>query len=163
VDDIHAGETGTVADEVRAGARQAIDTGKERTRSFVEEQKGALARQLGGFASALRGAAHDLDREGSHSALLAERAAEGMERVAESLRTRDLHGVLDETESFARRSPALFVGGAVTAGFVLARFLKSSRERRDGAGALTPDRTTGFSNPGGSASPAPFTTRERTG
>jgi hypothetical protein len=34
-------------------------------------------------------------------------------------------------EDFARRQPALFIGGSVAAGFALARFLKSSADRRE--------------------------------
>jgi hypothetical protein len=38
--------------------------------------------------------------------------------------------MMHRTESFARRQPALFFGGAVVAGLALTRFLRSSAERQ---------------------------------
>src|SRR5205814_1093360 len=112
---------------------------------------------VGGLAHALRGAARDLGEGNGSGAVLAERAADGMERVAESLQKRDLDGVIAEVQEFARRSPALFVGGAVTAGFVLARFLKSSQEHHAAAGRA-PEMA---ANPGGSTATGAFAS-ERT-
>ena len=38
---------------------------------------------------------------------------------------------MGDAEEFARRQPAVFIGAGVAVGFVLARFLKSSSERRE--------------------------------
>jgi hypothetical protein len=35
--------------------------------------------------------------------------------------------LIDDVEDFARREPAVFIGGAIAIGLVAARFLKSSR------------------------------------
>ena len=35
--------------------------------------------------------------------------------------------LLDDVEAFARREPAMFIGGAIAIGLLAARFLKSSR------------------------------------
>lgn len=123
-----------LGEEVKAGAREAVEAGKERTRSFLEEQKATLASQVDDLAGMLRRAVRDQAGEGGASTRLAERAADGMQRLAESLHQRDLRQLVHGCEEFARRSPAMFVGGAMTAGFLLTRFLKSSRERRENGG-----------------------------
>jgi hypothetical protein len=125
-----------IGEEMKAGAREAVEVGKERTRSFLEDQKATVAGQMEDLASMLRRAAREHDEDGGRNASvrLAERAANGMESIAASLQERDLRGLVRNCEDFARRSPAVFIGGALTAGFLLTRFLKSSRERRDDDG-----------------------------
>ncbi|HSV28324.1 MAG TPA: hypothetical protein VLL76_02160, partial [Candidatus Omnitrophota bacterium] len=53
-------------------------------------------------------------------------AAEQLDRVSNYLRQSDWNDILVGAENFARRQPYWFVGGAVAAGFLMARFLKSS-------------------------------------
>jgi hypothetical protein len=122
-----------IGEEMKAGAREAVEVGKERTRSFLEDQKATVAGQMEDLATMLRRAAREHDEDGGRgaSARLAERAADGMESIAESLQQRDLRGLVRNCEDFARRSPAVFIGGALTAGFLLTRFFKSSRERHE--------------------------------
>ena len=140
------------ADEVRAGAAEAARAGRERARSLFEEQKEAAAGRVHGFADALRTTARKLDEEGAGASGVTKRAADGLDRLASSLRERDFESFLHEAEGFARRSPALFVGGTVTAGFLLARFLKSSGERArargDGIGEIRPLRRPAARRPG---------------
>jgi hypothetical protein len=59
-------------------------------------------------------------------------AAEMVERFSGHLKERDINQMLWEIESFGRRQPALFMGGAFALGFLASRFLKSSSERYDG-------------------------------
>jgi hypothetical protein len=46
------------------------------------------------------------------------------------LRQRSVRELVDETNDFARREPALFFAGAIVAGIALSRFLRSSEERQ---------------------------------
>lgn len=41
---------------------------------------------------------------------------------------------MDQTSRMVRRQPALFIGGAVAAGFLLSRFLKSSEHHESSGG-----------------------------
>jgi hypothetical protein len=59
-------------------------------------------------------------------------AAELVERFSGHLKERDINQMIWEIESFGRRQPALFMGGAFALGFLASRFLKSSSERYDG-------------------------------
>lgn len=72
-----------------------------------------------------------------------ERAANRVEQLADYVQNTSPGEMTDRVEQFARREPALFLGGAFAVGFLGARFLKSSRrdqerERWQGAGAAYP-------------------------
>jgi hypothetical protein len=54
-----------------------------------------------------------------------------VERVANYLRERDFHQLVNDAEDFARRSPAVFLGSAFVLGLAASRFLKSSRPAPD--------------------------------
>jgi hypothetical protein len=95
-------------------------------RSLIGEQQQAAASGLGEFAGALRRAARDGNGEDSPVARIAESAADNLQRFSDSLRNRDLDGLLRDTESFARRQPAVFIGAAALVGFLAVRFLKAS-------------------------------------
>lgn len=98
---------------------------KETAREKLGEQKGVAASGLAEFAGALRSAAHQVDQRNPTVAHVAETAAERLERLARTLQSRDLDGIVRETESFARREPMVFVGAAVVAGFLAIRLLKT--------------------------------------
>ena len=89
---------------------QPIATGAD----FVEE----IARSARGFADNLDGGAPQL-------AQMVRRAASSAESFAHDIRGKSTDELVDVTEEFARRQPALFVGAAVAAGFLLARFIKA--------------------------------------
>lgn len=77
---------------------------------------------------------------------LAARAAEGIERLARYLENKSVADVVRSVESFARREPALFLGGALAMGMMAGRFLKSSghRMRSASGGAAQVEGSSGF-------------------
>jgi hypothetical protein len=107
---------------------------KESARSTLSEQQRAAAGGLGDFAGALRKAAGELEQGGKQAgaARYAKVAADGLEQVAGTLRSKDLDSMVHEVESFARKQPALFFGTAIAAGFLAMRFMKSSRREPAG-------------------------------
>jgi hypothetical protein len=54
-----------------------------------------------------------------------------MRRLADNIRQRGVVDMMDDVAVFARRRPALFIGGAFLVGLGIARFLKSSADRGD--------------------------------
>jgi len=62
---------------------------------------------------------------------LAEQASDGLRRVTETMRGKDLDQIVRDAEAFARQRPAAFLGAAAIAGFFAVRFLKSSSQRDD--------------------------------
>lgn len=58
-----------------------------------------------------------------------DRSAEQVTQWSDALREQDVTQLLEETRQLARRQPMLFVGGALAAGFLGARFLRSSAQQ----------------------------------
>jgi hypothetical protein len=121
----------SVVTDARNVAGQVADGLKAKAVSAVDERKGAAAETLGTVAGALRGAAQGLEQGEVAAALgtYADGAAAQLDKVAGYLREKDLRGLTRDTETFARRHPEVFLGGAFLAGILAARFLKSSRPR----------------------------------
>jgi hypothetical protein len=128
-----SGKAESLKEEAKGRAGRLLDEAKDRARSAIDERKEGLAQDVGDFAHALRASASDL--EGHNKAYVAhyvQQAASSVEQIADTLHRQDLTELMRRTEDFARRQPGLFIGGAVAAGFALARLLKSSAERRAG-------------------------------
>ncbi|CAO3360568.1 hypothetical protein [Azospirillum palustre] len=119
------------ADDVISTGRETLGNAQGRIRSLLEQQTGRAADQLGGVANALHKAAEQLNEEnGGVVADYAEQAASRVERVADMLRDASVDDIVGEVEGFARRQPEVFIGAAFAVGFLAARFLKSSSDRR---------------------------------
>lgn len=117
----------TAADLKEQVATQA--TGK------MANQKDAASDNLNNVAHAFRQTSEHLrdnDREGI--AGYVDRAAGQVEHFAGYLGKRDLREIAQDAEQFARREPALFLGGALALGLFAARFLKSSGQAAQGGG-----------------------------
>lgn len=145
----HSGDdTGSSgADEIRhemgERATRLMDAARLHARSAVEEQQKRVAEQIGNVADALHEAAERFDRHDQRAvAHYTDIAADRVARFADNLRTRGANEMLADLEDFARRQPALFVGGAFAMGFFAARFLKSSGQHRYG-------ETSDYESPGG--------------
>ena len=115
---------GAGADEGNGSIGQTL---RETTDGQLDDQKARANDTLGSLAGAVRGMTEPL-RDGGHSAMAdyVNKAADGMERFASTLRQQDIEDAARAVQRFARRQPALFLGLAFTAGVVAARFLKSS-------------------------------------
>ena len=121
------------AAEMKAGARDVAKDVKEQVRSSAASQKDAAAQQMDGWAHALKSASDDLHGRGQDSAAAwVRQAADGLERASGTVRERNVDDLIGSVEDFARRQPVAFLGGAVAAGFGLARLMKSSADRRRG-------------------------------
>ena len=62
---------------------------------------------------------------------LVEQANDGLRRMSDTMRGKDLDQIVRDAEAFARQRPAMFLGAAAIAGFFAVRFLKSSSQRDD--------------------------------
>lgn len=113
-------QVGDQAQGLAEQARGAAETGKER---LVEGATG-VAQALRHASEGLR--ADDQATVGDYTDALASK----VDGVARFLQSRDLPTMAKEVKEFARRQPALFLGGAFTLGIVAARFLKSSGDPR---------------------------------
>lgn len=106
---------GSVADRVEQVRNQA-DSAKEQTVERIRRVAGELER----MGDALRA-------DDPVSAKIAERAGRSIDGLANYVSATDARAMLNDTERLARRSPAVFYGGAFLLGLAAGRFLKSSR------------------------------------
>jgi len=86
------------------------------------------------FARAIDSAALELEGQSPSVARTVHETARRVDSLSEQLANRNVNELLDSAAQFARTQPALCIGGAVAAGFALARFLKSSARQRSGSG-----------------------------
>ena len=115
-------------DRAVEGARQVADKTEATIRSRVESRRKDAALTLSTMATTLLQSGGQLrDGQQEMAGEYVERAAKQMERAAQYVERADLGEMVENLEDFARRQPALFVGGAFALGFLGARFLKSSR------------------------------------
>lgn len=152
-----SGASGATAEPGRPGdsgkAQAAWNDTKASVRSALNEKQRSTAADIHEFAGALRSAARNIDRH-SPVGRVAEQAADSLEHFSGKLRSKDLDGLIHDVQSFARSQPAVFLGMAVAAGFLAARFVKSSSPHS------TPrERPTGFGSPAG-PQPDPDATME---
>ncbi len=118
----------------KRAAEAAFGTAQDGTRRFGASLRGAMAEVLAeqqarladsahGFAEALRRTAKAQGEASPTVSRCADQAAVQLERLADALRHRDLADLVEGAEGLARRQPALFIAGAIAAGFVATRLL----------------------------------------
>jgi hypothetical protein len=107
---------------------------QEQATTRLDRQKETAATGLSSVADAVRQVGQNLRGQGEeqgaivqYAAQYGDKAADQIERLTDYLRRNDATQLVREVEGFARRQPALFLGGAFLLGLAGARFLKSSR------------------------------------
>ncbi|MEO7521437.1 MAG: hypothetical protein ABIW79_06425 [Gemmatimonas sp.] len=113
-----------VRDMARNLASDAKQKASEQVRSSVDKGRSRAADTLHEVARTLMGTG---DQGDNPAAPYMNRAGEQVRRAADYLQNADLKQMMSSTEQFARREPALFLGGAFAIGVLAARFLKSTR------------------------------------
>ena len=107
----------SAADRVKAGAKDIGDS----VRRTADDAAKSVSDAADRAASTLRGAADALERTfGQLAASLAD--------AADAVRNKDLSELSTEAAAFAKRNPAVFIGGAAILGFAVARMM-TTRER----------------------------------
>jgi hypothetical protein len=101
----------------------------------LEDQKTQATSGLGNVSDAIRQTGHQLrSNDQEMIAGYIDRAAEQLDQFTGYLRNRDMRQIVGDVEAFARREPALFLGGAFVLGLFGARFLKSSSQAMEAQG-----------------------------
>jgi hypothetical protein len=119
-----------VVEQAKTSFRQARDSAA----SSLTDSRNKAADSMGSIAGAVRSTGDRLRSENQASvANLTDSLADQVERLSSYLRSRDLGGVREDLEAFARRQPAVAIGVALAVGVLGARFIKSS-QRSGGSG-----------------------------
>lgn len=117
------------SDNATAGAG-LMNKVKDGAVSQLNTQKDRATDGIGSVAQAVRQSTQHLrDQQHDTIAQYVDQAAAQLERFSTALKEKNVADLLDEAQRFARRNPALFVGGAFAVGLLSARFFKSSRDR----------------------------------
>jgi hypothetical protein len=115
---------GTATEALKNRAADAIrDTASE----YAEQRKREGADRMKGLGKAVHGAADQIGKEIPQAADYVHTAASKIESAADELSNRSVEELIGSFTRFARRQPVAAFAGAVLAGFVLSRFLKSAR------------------------------------
>jgi ElaB/YqjD/DUF883 family membrane-anchored ribosome-binding protein len=150
-------EAEELREEAKQVGREAMAEVKQTAHDTAESQQQQLGETLATLARALQAGVDTLQQEGRGQ--LAESwhvAVEGLDDLGARLRDRSPERMWAEAEAFVRERPALAFGGAVAAGFVLARFLKSSAPATARRPASAAPYTAAAPQPYGTPGAAPY-------
>jgi hypothetical protein len=118
--------------------RAAAERAKQFRRELVGEARGYAAaaadagkrsavRRADDVSAAIQAAVDELRSRDSRLADVIESAASRLDSMALRLEEQNVDELADEAAQFARRHPAMFIGGAVAIGFALGRAMKAKR------------------------------------
>ncbi|MFN2398222.1 MAG: hypothetical protein ABR543_06210 [Gemmatimonadaceae bacterium] len=124
----------SLGDQMKAKAREVAGDAKEKTgdqiTSTLTKGKSRTAETLSGVAESLRQSGQHLrGQDHARAGGYVDKAADRLEGAASYLMNTDVSEIVDQVEDFARREPALFIGGAFALGLLGARFITNSRRR----------------------------------
>ena len=121
-------------------ADKALDTAKDKASSVVDEQKTNLAAGLGSIAGEIRRAGENLNSSGDKNqfagmgANYGGKIADKVDGLSKYLENADLGDMAGDLKEYARRNPAVFIGGAFLLGLAATRFVKSASSAGGGSG-----------------------------
>jgi hypothetical protein len=129
-DAYHVELTGNAMSDARKVGSDLVSAARDSAVSMLDAQRDRAADQIAAIGEALRQSSEPLESTGVGSLVqYANQAADQVCGFAESVRERSWNELAGDLESFARRSPILFMTSAVALGFIAGRFLLSSSER----------------------------------
>ena len=101
---------------------------REHGQSVLDDQKARAAAEIQNFGAAVRRAADKLHDQNSEAlAHYVDNAAESLQGVARYVEELDVTELAREAQEFARRRPAVVVGGMFLLGLGVARFIKAGQ------------------------------------
>ncbi len=119
-------EASRAAQDLRGKAEDTARTAAGEARNQAEGAKDRVASEVSSVASAFRKAADEM-RDGSPQERTMGQIASGLADASEALQAKDLGDLTRDLGDFARRNPAVFLGGAALVGFAATRFMKASQ------------------------------------
>lgn len=119
--------------------RGLMDAARAQAQDFAERRKGDAARSVNDLAQTLRDSSKTFDDRPNIKAFF-DSAAEGLEQLGGSIESRTFADFYEDAEAFARRAPVAVAVGTFVAGFIAARFIKSSSLPPDGSYGRFDDR-----------------------
>ena len=126
-----AADTATDAkDAIVAGAGSALGTVRDVAVEKADAARETLSDAGERLAATLKGAAADSDDDALKSRMLSS-VAQGLTTASDALRQRSVTDLTSDVRTLARKHPGAFMVAAAVAGFAMARFVRSSSQRRE--------------------------------
>lgn len=107
--------------------KQLIDAARGQATGFLDQRKNDTAQSISDLASSLRDSGKTFEDRPNILAFMGS-AADGLEQLADGIRDRSFAEIYADAEDFARRKPLVVGAATLAAGFLLARFIKSSAD-----------------------------------
>lgn len=139
----NAGITGDVTKGAEKGTKRVVAKAKEATsklateavsaaRNAANEGKDRTTEALNSVSKAVAGAADLVDEKiGGNYGNYARKAADQVSGFADTLQSKDIDSIIDDTREFVRKQPMIAIGAAAAIGFVLTRLVKIGGGSRD--------------------------------
>ena len=147
-----ADKAAQMAEQAKGAVGDTVSKVRDQAVSQIDVQKSRATDAISSVASAVRQTGEQLRQQDQAAiAQYADTAADQIERFSTYLNNRDFNDLTIEVERFARRQPAIFLGGALMAGILVSRFLKSSGQQAHAGsqGSYRYSNDGGYSNYGG--------------
>jgi len=115
---------------VEQKANQVTKQVAEQAQSTFENARGKVTEQFTAVARAIESAADTLEQKDQTGlSKRVQQYVQKAENASRYLQDKSPRELKDDLDRFARKRPAWFLGGAVLAGLLAARFLKSSEQK----------------------------------
>ncbi len=137
-------EAAELREKASAKAAELKEQAADKARDYAEEGKARASAGLDSVAKMLGDSATQIDEKlGSAYGNYARRAADAVSGFSGNLRDKQVDELIDDARQLVRRSPALAIGAAAAAGFVLARIIKAGSEVLDETAKAAGPKTAG--------------------
>lgn len=119
-------------ESIKQTANDALSQVKEKTTDLLSEQKENLTSGISSVAKSIRQVSENLqntnepNKIGQVTARYSSDLARQLDKFSRYIENADVRDLGRDLKDYARRQPALFIGGAFTLGLLAARFLKTS-------------------------------------
>ena len=127
-------------DEAKQKSRELAREARQRAENAIERQQKAAAVQVSGIADALHKSAGNVPEEQAWLASGMHKAGDFMDTMSDSLQKRSVSDLMHDLERYTQRQPGVVIGAAAVAGFMLARFLKSSNPATAAPNTTSPNQ-----------------------
>jgi len=136
-------DTADLKDKASAKAAEFRDQATDKARGYAEQGKDRASAGLDSVAKMIGdGAGHVDGALGETYGDYVRRAAGAVSGFSDTLRDKDVDELIDDARALVRSTPAIAIGAAAAAGFVLARIIKAGSQTLDetakSAAAKTP-------------------------
>jgi ElaB/YqjD/DUF883 family membrane-anchored ribosome-binding protein len=120
-------DVGEIAGVAMERGRHFLDSARDQATTYVDRRKDDVAQSVTEFASSLRESTRSFEDRPNIQAFV-DGAAEGLDQLADSIRARSFAEIFNDVEDVVRRRPTVVAAVTLTAGFLVARFIKASAE-----------------------------------